>query len=403
MTAVAPLAPGRLGVAATVEELRTYLEELGRWREERKAELDRLDQAALDAAESDSYTADITLSMALWQAVADRHDQILAAWDSGRVTTEDRERISQLVWGRLEARAGVGMAVSVVEACRLSDALAVQLRARLDLDPLGLDVAARMRTLRAQVERIRDLVTDPPDPAGLPPDAAATLDHLDHRLVELSARARRGADVTGGLRGLETDAVLAERDLIVALARHRDAGRDAARAATLRTELTARASTLRELVDRCVAAVPPVPRFAVPDVTALGPVHTAPGDVVTYLARLSAVERALGVAETAYSAALAHHRELRGLLDGYRAMAAATGRDADPAVAAACRAAREALRATPCDLDATARLVSRYQSLVRTPAAPAPAPSPPGTAPAPSPPGTAPAPTPPIPPPGRTA
>ena len=43
------------------------------------------------------------LSMALWKAVADRHDLLVATWDSGRVGQAELERLSTLVWGRLDA------------------------------------------------------------------------------------------------------------------------------------------------------------------------------------------------------------------------------------------------------------------------------------------------------------
>ena len=83
--------------------------------------------------------------MALWKAVADRHDLLVATWDSGRVGPTELARLSTLVWGRLDALprppiilcsdtppvpAGA-LAVSLPEACRLSDALAASLRARL--------------------------------------------------------------------------------------------------------------------------------------------------------------------------------------------------------------------------------------------------------------------------------
>ena len=43
----APVAPGRLGVEVQPSQALAYLEQLGRWRDGRQAELDQLDQAAL--------------------------------------------------------------------------------------------------------------------------------------------------------------------------------------------------------------------------------------------------------------------------------------------------------------------------------------------------------------------
>ena len=62
-----------------------------------------LDEAALAAPDAAAYTGDLLLSMALWKAVADRHDLLVATWDSGRVGQTELERLSTLVWGRLDA------------------------------------------------------------------------------------------------------------------------------------------------------------------------------------------------------------------------------------------------------------------------------------------------------------
>src|SRR5690348_14431822 len=81
--AVAPAAPGRLGEPLAVDAARTYLLDLGRWRDARKRELDLLDEASLRAAEPELYTPDVTLSMSLWQAVDDRCNQLMKVWDDG--------------------------------------------------------------------------------------------------------------------------------------------------------------------------------------------------------------------------------------------------------------------------------------------------------------------------------
>ncbi len=173
-SATAPTAPGRLGQAIAPLDAVRYLEALGTWRDQRKAELDVLDAAALQAPDQSAYTGDMLLSMALWKAVADRHDLLVATWDSGRVGQAEQERLSTLVWGRLDAtrhlptggdghRDATGaLAVSLPEACRLSDALAASLRARLGIDASEADTTARIRQLRAAVERVRDLVDREP-------------------------------------------------------------------------------------------------------------------------------------------------------------------------------------------------------------------------------------------------
>jgi hypothetical protein len=338
-TAITPAAPGRIGVAISPEDALHYLEALGAWRDQRRKELDLLDEAALAAASGAEpggdagLTGDILLSMALWKAVADRHDLLMATWDSGRVGPAERERLSSLIWGRLDAtldprlaqRADVpsssgALAVSLPEAMRLSDALAASLRARLSLDPAGAEVTTRLRQLRAQLERIREQVAaEPRDSRDIP---ARTLAKLEERLTEMADKARRGADVGGLVGPLEADAARTERDLIVGSATRTEAARDAARARQLRAELEARGAAVRDLAALCVASVNPAPRLAVPDVKALGPVPQTTADLDLYLTRLATVSRALNFAQAAYATALDERSELLGRLEAYAIKAA---------------------------------------------------------------------------------
>lgn len=377
-SATAPAAPGRLGRPLAADDALRYLDALGTWRDARKAELDVLDEAALEAADAAAYTGDLLLSMALWKAVADRVDLLVATWDSGRVGTTQLERLSTLVWGRLDATtaarpaAGAGasapgahvpataLAVSLPEACRLSDALAASLRGRLGIDPSEADLHARLRALRAGVERVRDLVEREPAPARAA--ASAALARLDTRVGDVLARAQRGADVGGLVGPLEQDAARAERDLIVGASSRRARAHDEARAQALRTELEARGAALRDLATRCVAQVAPAPRLAVPDVSALGPVPTDPDAVDAYLVRLDAVGRAMTMAQDAYSAALSERDELRGTLGAYAAKAAARPPSASAGadLAELERRAGEALDGEPADLVRGRALVAAY-------------------------------------------
>ena len=382
-SATAPAAPGRLGHALVGQDALRYLEALGTWRDERKAELDVLDEAALGAVDSAAYTGDLLLSMALWKAVADRLDLLVATWDSGRVGPTELERLSTLVWGRLDATvvtrppsaqgaavAGThvpagALAVSLPEACRLSDALAASLRARLGIDPSEADVQARLRALRASVERVRDLVDR--EPAQARAASSPILDRLDGRVGEVLARAQRGADVGGLLGPLEQDAARAERDLIVGASTRRANAHDEARARALRAELEARGAALRDLATRCVAQVAPAPRLAVPEVSALGPVPTDPAAVDAYLVRLDAVGRAMTMAQDAYASALSERDELRGTLGAYAAKAAAgrasSGQDlADDDLAEIARRATESLDREPSDLARARSLVAAYRA-----------------------------------------
>ena len=164
---LAPVAPGALGERLDPAATETYLADLDTWVRERKAQLDEVDAVALDSAASESLTGDLLLSMALWKAASDRLRLLLATWDGGRVGPTERERLSVLIWGRLDATvdpalleraggssAGSALALSLPEACRLSDALLQQLRGRLALDPAA-DANARRRRDRFRPPRRR--------------------------------------------------------------------------------------------------------------------------------------------------------------------------------------------------------------------------------------------------------
>ena len=228
--AMAPAAPGRMGTAVEPSQAAAYLDALGRWRDERHRELEELDQAALSSPNGAAATSDIMLSMALWKAVSDRYELLLATWDSGRVGPTERMRLATLIWGRLDAATASGLSVSLPEACRLSDALVAQLRVRLGLEISGAETTERIRQLRAQMERIRDQVDLEPAGPGQQ-QAAAEQSRLARRLKEIADKAGRGGDVGGLLGPLETDAATFERDLIVNGARRRDAAALVGRAA----------------------------------------------------------------------------------------------------------------------------------------------------------------------------
>ena len=361
----APVAPGRLGQAAGAGELIAYLDQLGRWRVARKRELDQIDAATLRAPDADSYTPDLTLAMAVWQSVSDRMDRLVTVWDSGRAGKTEREEMSRLIWGRLDASGG-GLGVSLVEACRLSDALTASLRARLAFDPLAADIAARIAEVRAGLERCADLVQQAA--AGWETGAGADpgIEVLRRRLDDLAQRAARGADVVGRLGALEAAAARAERDLIMAAAGRHNLARDREQATARLTELEVREEALRRLAERCTSRIARPPRLGVPDVSVLGPVPSDRAPLDAYRARLETVSAAMAVAEAAYARPLAERDELRGRLQAYGAKARATRRE-DAGLAAAYEQARAALWSAPCDLDRARELVTGYQRMVSQP------------------------------------
>jgi hypothetical protein len=365
----APVAPGQMGSAVEAQAAQVYLDQLGQWRDGRRSELDELDKAALHATTGSAATGDILLSMALWKAVSDRYELLLATWNSGRVGATELMRISTLIWGRLDAGTASGLSVSLPEACRLSDALLSQLRVKLGLDPSGAEVTERIRQLRAQMERIRNQIDL--EPAGAAQQQAALeQSRLARRLKELIDKASRGGDVGGPLGPLEIDAATFERDLIVNGARRRDASALVTRAREQRADLEAREAALRSIVEECVRRVDPAPRYAVPDTSALGPVPNTRDELENYLRRLDQVSRAMTIAQTAYAKALQDHDELVSRLEAYHAKAIATGQAEVPDVAQAYGLARNALDQRPTRTVLAEQLVTVYQTYLQTTPAP---------------------------------
>lgn len=365
-SAQAPDAPGRMGVAAEPAALLAYLDQLGQWRDARQTELDQLDRAALSSATGASATADIALSLALWKAVADRYEQLLKVWDSGRVRTTEREKLSAMIWGRLDAAYdSSGLSVSLPEACRLSDALVSQLRVRLGLDVSALETTDRIADLRAQLERIRDQVGLEP-PGSRQQQAAETQAKLARRLRDITEKSSRGGDVGGLLPALEIDAARFERDLIVTAAKRREARAEVEQIRRLRAQLETREGQLRTLAGQCVATVDPAPRYAIPDVEALGPIPNTLDALAGYRRRLDLVGRALTVAGDAYAAALRQHSDLVERLDAYHLKATATGVADHASVANAYGLATAALAERPTKMALAGQLVNLYQTYLQT-------------------------------------
>jgi hypothetical protein len=317
----------------------------------------------------------MTLSMALWKAVSDRLQLLLAVWGGGRVLEAERERLATLIHGRLDATLDPAvvarsaaipgstpgaLAVSLPEACRLSDALAGQLRQRLSLDPAADENAARVKDLRAALERLRDQVSLEPDASQA--GAQRTWDELAARIKDVTERLQRGGDVGGLLGPLENDTALFERDLIVGGAERRDTRDRAAAAAELREDLLARSAALEQLAARCVESVDPAPRYAVPDVEALGPVPASPTELAAYRKRLGRVGDAMNLAHASYAAALAAHDDLVARLDALTLKASAQRLSGERDLAAAEATAREVLTRRPCPVAVATALVDAYDA-----------------------------------------
>lgn len=374
--AQAPTAPGRLGEAIDPAVTSTYLGELETWIRNRRTELDDLDEAALAANRQAELTTDIMLAMALWKAVSDRHQLLLATWDGGRVGVKERERLSTLIWGRLDAtldtavlsrassgaRDAAGLAVSLPEACRLLDAMTGQLRGRLALDPSTDAHTARIRQLRASLERLRDQVEL--EPVATRPQAQQRWARLAGRVDDLVERVSRGGDVGGLIGPLEADLAVTERDLIVGNAQRRAARDTVVTARELREDLVAREHALAKLSQTCVDTVDPSPRYAIPDVDALGPVPNTLSAVNAYLGKLRRVSQALALAQKEYADALAGHEELTSRIEALSAKASALGVAADPGVAACAELAASVMAQRPTPIKVAEQLAMTYQTWI---------------------------------------
>ncbi len=182
------------------------------------------------------------------------------------------------------------------------------------------------------------------------------------RLEGIADRAGRGADVMGMLAPLEMDAATYERDLIVGNARRRDARDQVLAARRKRAELEAREAELEKLAATCVATVDPAPRFAVPDVDALGPVPNTPDAIGPYLDRLDRVDQAMDFAHERYATALAQHEGLLDLLRGYVIKAEGLGVAGAEELVAAEAQARAVLDRRPAPVAVCQQLVATYRT-----------------------------------------
>lgn len=326
MTITAPPAPGGLGQPVSAPTMRTYLTALDTWLTQRRQELDTLD-ATVQANNAQPLVGDVMIGLQLWQAISNRFQRLLGVWNGGRVLITELDQMSSLIWGRLDepgsaTSTGAG-GMTLPEACRMSDALTAQLRARLQLDPVGTESVGRLRDLRATMERLRDQVRlEPPERAT---QAAARLADLEARLAEINEKASRGGDIGGLLGPLEATSARFERDLIVQGAVRRGSGRTDHDdpVAQLRADLIARGTSLNAMIAQVAPGIPNPPVYAVPEVTALGPVPTSPHARADYQQRLQQVARAMDHIDRAWaqavraaqSTALTHGTENTGKKD----------------------------------------------------------------------------------------
>lgn len=362
---VSPAAPGQLGVAARPADLLAYLGRLDAWLGGRRAELDALDEQIVSSGRQAELTQDMALALALWQAAKTRQNLLLATWDSGRVGQQELERLSALIWGRLDTAGSEvaqlqSMSVSLPEAGRLCDALVAQLRTRLDTDPNAEQQQIRLRDLRAQLERIRDQVKL--EPPALAPAAQAKLAALAARTTDLGEKRTRGGDIGGLLGTLEIDAARLERDLIVGAAQRREARDLLTRAREQLAEASAREQAVRALATQVSASVWPAPDTVLPSVAGLGPVPNTRTALVGYVDGLARVDAQLTDAHAALASALTQRDAAASLLVALQAKADGLGHAADAHLQEIAAAAASVLAGSPVVLPVVQQLLSAFSA-----------------------------------------
>jgi hypothetical protein len=211
------------------------------------------------------------------------------------------------------------------------------------------DLASEVAEVQADLDRLRGLLNA--DPLGSHANPAAA----DRLLDRAAAVAARSADLARLRDGA--------RQRIAAVTAAADAARTAREDAA--------AACLRAAAK--ITAVPPVPadRSDLSARTAALDALLATGRWTRLSSELDLLERELASAtsnfrdtERTVATLLSRRDELRGLLDAYKAKAARLGAAEDPGLATGYDQARQLLWTAPCDLNAAADAVNRFQQAV---------------------------------------
>jgi hypothetical protein len=355
--AAAPPPPAEPGMAPPDEATGRFLSDLASWRLRREHELRALDQLTRTHADRDSLNTDVTASMTLYHAIAQRHDLLLATWEDVRDGAGEREWLAQLIWGVLEAPDGDAgaLALPLPDALRLSDALAASLRARVEVEE-DVSLEHRVSGLEAEAARVRqDLEANPTQ---APED-------LPHRLEQIEsdvARAQRdGAGLTD-VGAIESRLAAVDRALIVSAVSQAHEHADREQAESERAHLVARGEAVRSLAERVLNSIQPAPRLGIPDVTALGQVPEGEDELAAYVANLERVGRALDQAHATYAAALAQYADLADRAERLAKTLAGCGAPTSVDLAGMLTAAKESLHTRPADIQRASALIAAQEA-----------------------------------------
>lgn len=367
--AVAPPPPAEPGEQPEVGAITHYVAELARWRMRRDHELRALDELTRAHDDRDALEGDLTESMTLFHAIAQRHDLLLATWrsndgGSGDPELDDGQRgwVGQLVWGVLEMPDGDSraLALPLPDALRLSDAMAFALRGRLGTEEDELAMPERLERAREHLDLVRSHVEDRGE--------VAEDDRLAHRLEAAQARLGELADraddaAVDDLAALVSELASIDRTAIVGRVTHAHQVADRGQALTERAHLVARGEAVRALAERVLDAINPAPRLGIPDVEALGEVPEEEGPALeAYISNLERVGRALEQAHSTYAAALAEYADLADRAERLARTLAGCGAPTSVDLAGMLTATKECLHTQPADVRRAAALLAAQES-----------------------------------------
>lgn len=367
--AVAPPPPAEPGKDPAVGAITRYVSELARWRMRRDHELRALDELTRAHEDRDDLEADLTSSMTLFHAIAQRHDLLLTTWgdggggDAADPELDDGQRgwVGQLVWGVLEMPDGdaQALALSLPDALRLSDAMASALRGRLGTDEDELPMTERLGRAREHLDLVRSHLADR---EGLPDG-----DGLDERLEEAEARltaldGREDKEAVGDLALVVAEIAAIDHEVVTTRAAHVHETAGHEQAATERDHLVARGEAVRALAEKVLNAINPAPRLGIPDVEALGEIPDEGPALEAYVGNLERVARALEQAHSTYAAALAEYADLSDRAERLARTLAGCGAPTSVDLAGMLTATKECLQTQPADVRRASALIAAQEA-----------------------------------------
>ena len=357
---------------AAADEVLAYLDQLEAWTSSRADLLLALDESARGSG-TPKDQLDVSVAFVTWRAIgaiADELRELLPAppTAASRPSAPGRTAVdaaAALIAAPVVDPDGAALASDPAEACSIVDRLIENTRRSLD------DAAAEFEERASLQAATRDHLA-----------AAGRLAELVgeqvRHVAELATRCRTPELDLDSLRALAAEAAAAHASLEATDADRRQIlGRLDDTEADLE-RLTEREATVTALAARCRDRIANAPNLAIPSVVALGPAprptRDRPGGTgtqtlpwpsvrtaaIAWLTKLDRVAAAFDEAERRFAQPLDERDELRGLLQGFRAKAAANRIAEDPAIDALYETARQILWSAPCDLTAARAGTTAY-------------------------------------------